>query len=619
MTLIVKLTPYENESLAGYLLRLSERNVVPNVKRLLGSLDLKPRLAYGAVQLDQMAENFGVDSVELSRRQPSVDASTALLRRKFQRGEVQPVCTACLAEQPYVRMAWGHVLVTACPTHHLTLLDVCPRCTLPLSTARERIGHCDCGQSLTALACPAATEPELAITALLMGVEHPARQLLPLPWREGQPPASIAELLVFLAKHLGSPEGAEKKRGTAARPSSLADARQELNKIWSVIAQWPMGFDRRIEALLVGSEGPGLAKRLGGWYRALHQHFADSAYAFIHKALMRQLTENFDGHLNLRLSTVDPQHLQEKCWLTAEEAGRLIGMGAELVRSAITTQEVKGKVVVRGASRFVSIHRDEVETIRRNRQAYYTATEVRKQLGVSKVLFERLMQAGALRKQAKKQRPALVSAEFKVKDVEALVTRLHGALERREVPMARQIGLHDISVRRGISTDRICSVLHKILALEIRAVALNPGLHGLAGLRFDLDDLKDEVVEEQPEVKLLVSEVVNLRGWKQECIMTWIKQGLLKATVETRDNHSVTLVSLSALLDFMSTYAVLAELAHRANSKSPWILRGLMPAGVKPVSTKASYGVQRGLLLSIDELLAAAQWNKRGSDKNEVA
>ena len=298
--------------------------------------------------------------------------------------------------------------------------------------------------------------------------------------------------------------------------------------------------------------------------------------------------------------------------MTSEEAGRLIGMGSQLVRMAVTTGEIDGKVTVQGANRFVSIHKDIVESIRINRRAYYTATDVRKQLGVSKVLFERLMQAGALRKQTKKQRPALVSAEFRVQDVEALVARLQGGVDHREVPLGRQIGLHDLSVRRGISTDRICSVLQKILALDIRAVAVNSGLHGLAGLRFDLDDLKDEVVDEQPEVKLLVSDLANLRGWKQECIMTWIKQGLLKATVETRGNHSATLISLSALLDFMSNYAVVADLAARANSKSPWILRGLMPSGVKPVSTKLSYGVQRGLLLRIDELLTAAQWNKRG-------
>jgi len=612
MTLIVKLIPFTDESLAGYLLRLSERNVVPNVKRLLASIDLKPRLVYDAVQLHKMAEAFGADPVELGKRQPSAEGGTPLLRRKFQRGEVQPVCPACLAEQSYMRMAWSHVLVTACSTHHLKLLDVCPRCTLPLSTARERIGHCDCGQSLTALARPAATEVELAITALLTGGEHPARQLLPSPWREGQPPANIAELLVFLAKHLGSPEGTEKKRGTAARPTSLADALHDVNKVWSVIAQWPGGFDRSIEARLIGSEGPGLAKRLGEWYRSLHKEFAHPAYGFIGEALVRQLTEKFDGHLNLRISTLDPRHLQEKCWMTSEEAGRLIGMGSQLVRMAVTTGEIDGKVTVQGANRFVSIHKDIVESIRINRRAYYTATDVRKQLGVSKVLFERLMQAGALRKQTKKQRPALVSAEFRVQDVEALVARLQGGVDHREVPLGRQIGLHDLSVRRGISTDRICSVLQKILALDIRAVAVNSGLHGLAGLRFDLDDLKDEVVDEQPEVKLLVSDLANLRGWKQECIMTWIKQGLLKATVETRGNHSATLISLSALLDFMSNYAVVADLAARANSKSPWILRGLMPSGVKPVSTKLSYGVQRGLLLRIDELLTAAQWNKRG-------
>ncbi|MCY1443310.1 hypothetical protein D9M71_597160 [compost metagenome] len=69
---------------------------------------------------------------------------------------------------------------------------------------------------------------------------------------------------------------------------------------------------------------------------------------------------------------------------------------------------------------------------------------------------------------------------------------------------------------------------------------------------------------------------------------------------------------MSALLKFMSEYVVLADIARRMESKSVWILRGLMPSGVKPALSPQSFqGTTRGVLLSISDLVKAAQPSKR--------
>lgn len=160
--------------------------------------------------------------------------------------------------------------------------------------------------------------------------------------------------------------------------------------------------------------------------------------------------------------------------------------------------------------------------------------------------------------------------------------------------------------------------MQKILHQEIRPIALLPGASGVSGLRFDFSDIKACIDEEDPEYVLSISELSRMRGWKHESIKSWIDAGFLQARTEQVQGQSRTVIPLTALLDFVSEFAVLADLARRTETKSVWLLRGLMPAGVSPVlAPVTSQGAKRGLLLRIDDLLAASQLNKRGQPQRQ--
>jgi hypothetical protein len=616
MSLIVCLHPYPDESLQGFLRRVSESNFAPGVAALLASFGMKAKFSYSESEIARLASQLGIDEKELSIRQPGSGALAAL-QMKYQRRKGGVVCPLCIADGPYHRVGWNHLLVTACPHHNTLLVSNCKACGRDIEV-NGPLDRCACGQHFALAPIMPAGDELLALSAFLMEVEHPARQSLPPAWATGMAPPDAADLLCLLGRHLAEQSidrgPSTTSKGKTSNDELIVRARAGIG----LLLQWPTRFDAALSTRLASTEGPGLAKRLGGWYRELHHRYKAPAYECLRIALVQHLSANFDGHLNLRLTTIDATFLQDKNWLSVSEAGRLIGMGSELIRSAVITGEIKGKITEKGRNRFVSIHKAVVEQVRKDRQAYLDATATRKQLGVSKALFERLIQAGALRKQTKRERPPVVSGEFLASDVSALVARLKNGISGRPVQDDLGIGLHDISVRRGISNDRICAVLHKILALEIRAVAFNSSMHGLAGLRFDLAEIQGEVIEPQQEPTLSITELVNLRGWKHESILQWIKQGALRVTPDTKDSGQPVRVPLSALLDFMSEYAVLADLANRTGSKSPHLLRGLMPAQVKPVGINASGTVQRGVLIRVDDLLLAAQWNKRPKRLNSL-
>lgn len=614
MSLPVLLQPHGQESLSGFLMRVSQRNVVPNAIQLLRSMGVRPRVVYGDDDVLRMAQQLSIPPEKLTLISPSQVSHNPLLRARFQRKR-QMVCPSCIREGGYLRQAWQHDLVCACPHHNVGLIEACPTCHEALTMTRGRVEACDCGQLLANVVAPKASDSELAIAAWLEGVSHPMRKLLPKPWQDGLPPTDLAEFLDFVGAHLG---GTQLTRGDkprkASRPQMLSDTRERIACLWPLLANWPQGFTAALDQRLQQTEGPGLAKRLGSWYKMLHREFSMLDYDFVRETLAKHVAANFDGQLNLRLSTIDPKHLEEKCWLSPAEAGRLIGIGSQLLAMAVINGEVPGKASTSGANRYVSLHRDEVEKIRRNRLAYLTATDVRKRLGVSKNLFERLMQAGALPRYSKRQRPALVSAEFREKDVSALVERLCAVIDTRVLPAEQQLGLHDLSARHGLLPDQISSVLQRALGGRLRPINHLIELPGLAGLRYDrhdVDAVLAECVEETREPTLLITDLVRMQGWKHESILGWIKTGLLNTTQEQRGHQVVTVIPVASLLDFLSRYLVLADAAKRVDSKSNWILRGLIPAGIGAVGAAIlPGGGQRGVLLEIDAVLRAAQWNK---------
>ncbi|WP_258198116.1 TniQ family protein [Pseudomonas viridiflava] len=83
MNLIVRLTPYADESLTGFLCRVSERNLAPDVKSFLRSFGMKPRLSYAEPELTRLAATLHVDAADLAVRQMSPDSPHPMLRPKY--------------------------------------------------------------------------------------------------------------------------------------------------------------------------------------------------------------------------------------------------------------------------------------------------------------------------------------------------------------------------------------------------------------------------------------------------------------------------------------------------------------------------------------------------------
>jgi hypothetical protein len=138
--------PYADESLPGYLVRLTEANHYALPQWWLSLAGFPSNLLAGWQRLHRSETTFG-----------RLAALTGLLVHRLNdwreetftgaplRTCYAQLCPLCLAEDAYCDRLWDELAVTVCPRHHVALLDRCPTCRQRIRWQRGRVSGCRCG------------------------------------------------------------------------------------------------------------------------------------------------------------------------------------------------------------------------------------------------------------------------------------------------------------------------------------------------------------------------------------------------------------------------------------------------------------------------------------------
>lgn len=605
----IHLDPFIDEALHSYLLRLAQGYGLESSKQLLRAVNLKPRLCYDQEQLCALGKEFGLSHDVLTAMSPSHAAKAPVFDIKYQRSASSPICPCCIRETPYVKARWDHELITACPKHGVLLMDECTRCSEPITRDRKSITHClHCNFSFADTKASSAEDFDLAISALIAGADCAARALLPDALQCGNPPLDIAAFLTFLASHI-QPSPLPVRAGREPRPKTLQESRAVLMRIWSVLGQWPTAIEAFIEARIREGEGRSVHQRVGRWLAVFQKQFDQAIYGFFAQVVGRGLASNFDGRLgpSMRARMFGADSVDALQWFSATEAARRLGVAPAILANLVITQQVPGEVRLEGQNRIIAIHRSTLDQIATQRAAHLCATEARQRLNVSKVFFERFVQAGGLRRYKRNERPLLVAGEFRVEDVDQLIQQLASSV-RKKPRTVQLIGIQDISAKHGISNTQIVSVLQDILQGLVLPAAHVGSIAGLAGLQFDKAEIEQRVRDNNPDVALSINDLSRVSGWKAGVIKKWIQGGYLKAVEERHGKAKRDVIPVSALIQFLLTYSPTAELSKQLNTRTQYMMQSWRPARIETVVPPQDMGGgQRGLLVRTADLARAAQ------------
>lgn len=156
------LAPHADESLGGFLLRLSEANGYDGIADLLCAAGVSHRATLMRNQLFTLRSDY--DALRIIGRiavgdpnalsgylaRPITESSMlfehCLIERDAVLGVRAQICPQCLGEHGFVPLAWDYPAVTVCTKHACVLLDHCENCRTTIDWGRSSLLHCsECG------------------------------------------------------------------------------------------------------------------------------------------------------------------------------------------------------------------------------------------------------------------------------------------------------------------------------------------------------------------------------------------------------------------------------------------------------------------------------------------
>lgn len=375
MMLVRTPQPLPNESLPGYILRVSEANGYDSPWPVLQHAEIYyASLTNAALPVDKLAPILGVPesilrtlSYQTGGTCAEPEQTVRIMGHFLGRGQkLQPfrlkspcICPHCIAEDGYISSVFDLQAIVACPRHGCNLVSQCPHCHQPLSWFRQGLLRCKCGGSLAdegpELAAPQLVELMSVLfarlnNAITSDAKHglPASHLLGIPLR----------VLLRKLPDLGAMKVALEGQAPSMYACMLAAA--------EVLADWPNNFRRLLTDIGQSLEPAQRTLPLCRKYPGLYYKFfkvAETAEIF---SWMREEFLRFgleEDEETLVASKLLREENIERRFLSKSALARKFGLTATMLRrweenGAVTFK----KVSTASAVRFVAdVHRLNVE------------------------------------------------------------------------------------------------------------------------------------------------------------------------------------------------------------------------------------------------------------------
>lgn len=593
MSLVVTYALRDDESGLGYYRRLAADNVLSNWRELAGLAGVQRTRNALLGHADFVAGQLGLESAwaHFASRQETTCRSWGRLHR----GQADAVCPACLAEDGYLRHYWEHAYVTACPHHHVRLVDTCNDCGELLSPNRYHIDRCDCGHDLHMLPRIASTHAQHWLSTLIAsdGKQSGGAQ----PTLRGVDIIALGQvvrtLCLFADPALPSP------RRSAALPTSVAEAVDLLAPLETLLADWPTGFQSHVEKRIAAGKPDArtLNTLLGPWYIGLRKLCQGTALEPLLKIIIEVAAERFDGALGLDSAKAMVEEVTD--YVHVSDAAKVLGVSVSRLHKAIQVGECAYRTRRMGTRGLVyEIPSAEVERILKRRGEWMSGADACELAGVPPSVLEHMMTAGVVRSDVNWRQDILKGGLVEHHSILELVDRIRAAAEPTTVADDEKLVWAGLTSRRMGDRQAIQSVMLAIADGKVKAIARGRRLGDMAFRRADVVSYFGTPLL---EAGMSIQQLSKFTGWKWESISHWIDQGLLESQSIVLRGQACRVVLPHQLLAFRQVYMPLADLARGIGTKSSALSKLL--SGIELVGAQQlPGGANRGGLIRIAEL-----------------
>lgn len=388
-----------DESLTGFVLRLSVANQLPSIAPLISFGASTSRRSVGQLPREKLLYATGAQeaSYERATRWPNLSGGEELPQRF--RNILRPrVCPKCIDELGYIPRLWDITYYCFCSRHSAPLVDQCPRCCKPLTWFRSRLDACNCGSPIRLLRRQSKERHRdqlMKVSEFLSSLSNE-----PIAIRRGMMPVeTLVDTLTALA-FFGSRGSPRQWRSQYLAKPDVLDAEARLRLAAPVLFDWPGQYHSWIDS-----------QRTSLPERATHGISAD--FAILRRHLMEVCRErpaleflidearsyiSGAGHRYFPIKTTALLSAPDlPCpVMYAKEAARILCTRRESIVEMVRSGKLEGPVVRCGKQVMCAVQVTSVISLRREVENYRDIRSVARSLGVSTYHCETLCTARIL-------------------------------------------------------------------------------------------------------------------------------------------------------------------------------------------------------------------------------
>lgn len=609
--------PYADESLVGYVLRVSEENGYDTPWHVFKLAGILPgRMFTAAISAQRIREVLGgpersmpssygldgeVQEVRVRGHNLGKSASAGLLRLR------KPAfCPECVQEKGYIEAFWDLTAAVACPTHKRAKLQHCPKCRAPLSWFRPGLLTCHCGESLVG----SKTEPVGEPVAELMGLIRAKVDGQPLASQVNSSGFPVKELeklnlqtLLQLVQTLGEQELANRAGDMAGRVEASAVAAE-------VLRDWPRGFhgflSRTGERLLSeGVRAGGLRGQFGRLYETLFKGRSWSE----HLAFLREEFVAFGLHTWGR-ALVDGKlggaSVDEKRYVSKTEFARMHGLTKPTLERLISEGAIRTSTVNTAQSTRTVVDLQQTQSpIEKARLISVRDAAALACIPVS--VLKHLREAGVYKNSP---RPGHGTSWFE-DDVHALVARAQAL--PRSVMAGPQTSLGAV-MRLKFKSPTVKGMLVESVFQGRLAVLGFEGetLSGIALAKAQVDELAQQLLQKDEGSTCSLADACSATGIARAAMGDAIARGFL--VVQACDSGPVRVLS-SSVKTFNDRYVPVSRLAKERETSPRHLFLWCLENGFSAIELSRGVGEPAQPVMLCDEAAASmALWEQRQAE-----
>ena len=284
-------------------------------------------------------------------------------------------------------------------------------------------------------------------------------------------------------------------------------------------------------------------------------------------------------------------------WVSATEAGRLLGIRAERIVEAARAGFLVAKQGRSGTGhRHTIVRTQDVDVIRTRREGAATKERVRTILGLSRKQFDLLEEASFFGEQCRTTQHPCVDGNYSLEQIHQATEKLLNDISRTQDVSERTISFREINLRRTTDRKALLHIYRRIADGEIRPVG-GEQAGTLGDAQFDAAEIDDVLQQYGGASEWTAGDVAKFTGWKPECVTGWCEQGLIRAAKGKRGSLNVWQISEKALAAFQREFLVVSDFAKEGHTTSRKILASLRLHGITTVGSQPAGTSSRGHLI----------------------